>query len=212
MEKAGIPILALFLFITATLVFLFIRTGQPLIFTFIVFFGILLLFILFFFRDPERKIPDGEGLIVSPADGRVVDVSETEDGYMGGRAKKVSIFLSVFDVHVNRIPAGGKIMLVKYFPGKFLAAWDHKASLENEQTHIGLDCGNFRLLVKQIAGLIARRVVWRVKEGDVCKRGDRFGLIKFGSRTDLLMPLEAEIKVKKGDKVNGGTSVVAALK
>jgi phosphatidylserine decarboxylase len=175
------------------------------------FSAILTMFVAYFFRDPERAIPQDPGLIVSPADGRVIEIAEEENKYMEGRARRVSIFLSVFNVHINRIPAEGRVEMVKYFKGEFMAAWDEKASLKNEQTHIGLNCGKYKLLVKQIAGLIARRIVCKVHEGETYKRGDRLGLIKFGSRTDLFLPLNAALKVKIGDKVAGGSSIIAVM-
>ncbi len=169
------------------------------------------LFTAYFFRDPEREVPAGPGLIVSPADGRIIEIAEENNDFMGGRARRISIFLNVFNVHVNRMPCDGSVAMVRYCPGKFLAAWDEKASLDNEQTHVGLVCGDRKFLVKQIAGLIARRVVCRAKEGVAYRRGERFGMIKFGSRTDLFLPLDAKVQVAVGDKVRGGTSVLAVL-
>ncbi len=169
------------------------------------------LFSIYFFRDPEREVPGGEGLIVSPADGKVVEIVEEENSYMGGRARRISIFLNVFNVHVNRIPSAGTVEYVRYHTGKFMAAWEEKASLENEQTHIGINCGSYKIFVKQIAGLIARRIVCRATEGASYQRGERFGMIKFGSRTDLFLPLKAEVKVKVGDRVAGASSILAVM-
>ena len=168
-------------------------------------------FCLWFFRDPERAVPEGEGIVVSPADGKVVEIVEEDNEFMGGPARRISIFLNVFNVHVNRIPYEGQVEYVKYYPGKFLAAWEPKASLDNEQTHVGLNCGGRKILVKQIAGLIARRIVCRAEEGQAVTRGDRFGLIKFGSRTDLFLPLDATVKVQVGDKVSGASTIIAEL-
>lgn len=190
---------------------LFLKTHHPAL---LALGGLAALFTLFsawFFRDPERTVPDGPGLVVSPADGKVIEIVEEDNAYMGGRARRISIFLNVFNVHVNRMPCAGTVEYVRYHKGKFLAAWEEKASLDNEQTHIGVNCGKHKIFVKQIAGLIARRIVCRAQEGDVFARGERFGIIKFGSRTDLFLPLEAEVKVKVGDKVAGAASVVAVM-
>lgn len=170
------------------------------------------LFSAWFFRDPERTVPAGPGLVVSPADGKVIEIVEEDNAYLGGRARRISVFLNVFNVHVNRMPCAGTVEYVRYHPGKFLAAWNEKASLDNEQTHVGINCGGHKIFVKQIAGLIARRIVCRAKEGAAYERGERFGMIKFGSRTDLFLPLEAEIQVQVGDKVAGASTVVAVLK
>lgn len=174
---------------------------------------ILTLFVLFFFRDPERVVPDGAGIVVSPADGKVIvvkDVHETD--YLKQDVKQISIFLSVFNVHVNRIPVGGTVEGVKYLPGKFLAAWDDKASTDNEQTAITIAAGKDRVLVKQIAGLIARRIVCYAKPGDTVKTGERYGLIRFGSRVDIFLPKTAEVRVKVGDRVKGARDVIGVLK
>jgi phosphatidylserine decarboxylase len=172
----------------------------------------LALFTAFFFRDPERVIPAGEGLVVSPADGKVVQiVASPADGPLGPGATQVSIFLSIFNVHVNRAPVAGRIEQVKYNKGDFLPAFDDKASLRNEQNCVTIAGAGGRVAFKQIAGLIARRIVFRKHEGDQVGRGERVGLIKFGSRVDIFLPPSAELRVKLGDRVSGGTSVVAAL-
>jgi len=175
--------------------------------------ALLTLFIVFFFRDPERRCNRQPGLLVSPADGRILDVERIpHHDFIGGEASKVSIFLSIFDVHVNRIPVDGSVEYVKYRPGKFFRAFLDKASEENEQTEIGIitDSGQ-RLVVKQIAGLIARRIVCRLSEGDRVDTGARFGMIRFGSRTELLLPADAEVSVKKGEHVKGGETVIGYL-
>lgn len=167
-------------------------------------------FTLFFFRDPERDIPVGEGLIVSPADGTVVGVDQVDHApFLDGPAKRISIFLSVFNVHINRSPIEGKVAFRQYHPGKFLPANCDKASSDNEQNSFGIQDGEFRVLVKQIAGIIARRIVCWKDAGDVLARGDRFGLIRFGSRTELYLPLESKIDVTVGQTVRGGATVVA---
>lgn len=172
--------------------------------------GLLAAFTLYFFRDPEREIPQGEGLLVSPADGTVVGVDEVEKApFLDGPAKRVSIFLSIFNVHINRAPIAGKVAYRHYNPGKFLPANCDKCSLDNEQNAIGIEDGGYRVLVRQIAGIIARRILCWVNPGDTVTRGERFGLIRFGSRTELLMPVSAVILVKPGDKVKGGETVIA---
>ena len=174
---------------------------------------LLTLFVLFFFRDPERTVPSGEGVVVSPADGRVIVIKDIyEPDYLKQDVKQVSIFLSVFNVHVNRAPIGGSVEVVKYNPGKFHVASVDKASLVNEQTSMVIATGKNKILVKQIAGLIARRIVCYAKPGDMIKTGERYGLIRFGSRVDLFLPKNAELRVKLGDKVGGARDVIAVLK
>jgi len=174
--------------------------------------GLLLLFVLNFFRDPDRDIPNEEGVIVSPGDGKIVEIIEEKDPMLDEPYRRVSIFLNVFNVHVQRIPVGGRIGQVKYNKGKFLNAASHKASLENEQNAMIIDTGKQKVLVKQIAGLIARRIVCWAKEGDNYSLGQRYGLIRFGSRVDLFLPLSAEVKVSLGDHVSGGSSIIGYLK
>jgi len=170
------------------------------------------LFCAFFFRDPERVIPPGEALVVSPADGKVVKVGPAPEGSAAGPgAQQISIFLSVFDVHVNRSPIRGRIERVEYHKGKFMAAWDDKASLDNEQNAVTVERGGTRVVFKQIAGLIARRIVFKKRPGDAVLRGERVGLIRFGSRTDVLLPAAAKLRVREGDRVQGGSSVIAEL-
>lgn len=173
-------------------------------------FGLLAAFTVYFFRDPEREIPQGEGLIVSAADGTVVGVDDVPNApFIDGPAKRVSIFLSIFNVHINRSPIDGRIAYRHYNPGKFLPANCDKASLDNEQNAIGIDDGGYKVLVRQIAGIIARRILCWVNPGDEVSRGERFGLIRFGSRTEILMPPGAVVVVKVGDKVKGGETVIA---
>ena len=173
--------------------------------------GILLVglasFVFSFFRDPERSIPAEPGAVVSPADGRVVVVTDEENA--GRAGKRISIFLAIWNVHVNRAPAAGIISKLEYRPGKFLAAMRERASAENEQNIIALSTDAGEMTFKQIAGLIARRVVCWKKEGDRVSRGERIGLVRFGSRVDVWVPKEAEILVRLGDNVKGGSSVVA---
>ena len=168
---------------------------------------VLALFVFYFFRDPERAIPTEAGAVVSPADGRVVVI--TDEAHNGRPGKRVSIFLAIWNVHVNRSPEAGTITGMAYRPGKFLAAMVARASTENEQNVISLSTATGEMMFKQIAGLIARRVVCWKKRGDVVARGERIGLVRFGSRVDLWLPTDAEILVKLGDNVKGGSSVLA---
>ncbi len=165
-------------------------------------------FVLYFFRDPERLVPSGE-VVVSPADGKVVDVREVT--HEGQRAWKISIFLSVFDVHVNRAPLSGTIRSVRYQPGRFLMAFRPEASAENEQNTVTIEGDRLTVTFKQIAGLIARRIVFRKRLGDRVELGERVGLIKFGSRVDVFLPLDAPPAVAVGDRVRGGSSVLAQI-
>jgi phosphatidylserine decarboxylase len=167
----------------------------------------LALFVFSFFRDPVRVIPSDPGAIVSPGDGRVVIVTDEEDA--GRPGKRISIFLAVWNVHVNRAPAAGVITKLEYRPGKFLAAMRERASMENEQNVFTLSTDAGEMVFKQIAGLIARRVVSWKKEGERVARGERIGLVRFGSRVDVWLPKDAEILVKLGENVKGGSSVLA---
>jgi phosphatidylserine decarboxylase len=174
---------------------------------------VLTLFVLFFFRDPERLVPKGENLVVSPADGRVIVIKDVyEPDYLKQDVKQISIFLSVFNVHVNRAPMGGTVEMVKYNPGKFHVASVDKASLDNEQTGMVIVNGKHKILVKQIAGLIARRIVCYAKPGDALAPGERYGLIRFGSRVDLFLPKDTELKVKVGDRIKGVRDIIGVLK
>src|SRR3990170_2155058 len=166
------------------------------------------LFVVNFFRDPERDVPSGENSIVSPADGRVIKVEKAFEGrLLNSEAMKISIFMNVFNVHVNRAPVSGRVAGVSYNPGKFLNASFDKASLENEQNMILVEAANGkRVAFCQIAGLIARRIVCYVKEGDAVVKGGRFGMIRFGSRLDVYLPLECRGNVKIGDKGRAGSS------
>ena len=172
----------------------------------------LFLFVTWFFRDPERSIPEDPNAIVSPGDGKIVEIISEKDPLLDEAYTRVSIFLNVFNVHVNRVPISGKIQATRYNPGKFFNAASHKASLDNEQSAILLNNGHVTILVKQIAGLIARRIVCWAKEGDEYQRGQRFGLIRFGSRVDIFLPEGTDIKVEIGDIVSGGSSIIGYLK
>ncbi|HKA61562.1 MAG TPA: phosphatidylserine decarboxylase family protein [Methylomirabilota bacterium] len=174
-------------------------------------FGVAALACLGFFRDPERTPPDVPGAVLAPADGRVVAVVEATDPWVG-QAVRVSIFLSPLDVHVNRSPIAGLVKNVEYAPGRFVAAYRPEASEENERCTVSLEGGTARVAVKQIAGVVARRIVCRVQPGDPLRAGERFGLIRFGSRTDLIVPRGTTVKVAVGDRVRGGESVMGVLR
>ena len=166
-------------------------------------------FFLWFFRDPRRSIPTVPGGIVSPADGVVTEAEWVETTQ--GSKLRISIFLNVFDVHVNRSPIAGTVKLVEYREGGFLNAMAPESSLTNEQTLIQVEGDGYEVSLKQIAGLLARRIVCNVKAGDKVQRGDRIGMIKFGSRCDVLMPAEATLKVRTGERVKGGSTLLAVL-
>jgi phosphatidylserine decarboxylase len=166
-------------------------------------------FFLWFFRDPQRSIPNGNGLVVSPADGVVTETARIETP--GGPRQRISIFLNVFDVHVNRSPIAGEITSVRYQTGKFLNAMNQECAERNEQNIVTVQGEGMEVVFKQIAGLIARRIVFNYGEGDCVERGQRVGLIKFGSRTDVILPGEAEIRVKTGQRVKGGSTIIAEM-
>jgi phosphatidylserine decarboxylase len=169
------------------------------------------LFTLYFFRDPERKIVATPGQIVSPADGKIISIDEVEENdFLAERCKRVSIFLSVLDVHINRAPVGGTVEMVNYRPGKFAIASTDEASRSNESNEIGIGGEDIRVVVKQIAGAVARRIVCYCEPAANVQTGDRIGLIRFGSRTELYIPLDCEIFVKAGQKVKGGISLIGA--
>lgn len=171
-----------------------------------------LLFTLNFFRDPDRTTPDVPGGIISPADGKVVNISEVEEPeFLGGRALQVCIFMSPFNVHVNRYPVDGTVEFFRYVEGRYVMAFEDKASDLNERTLIGINTGEFKVLFKQIAGFVARRIVCPINVGDSAVAGERFGMIKFGSRVDVLMPLDAEIKVSMDQHVVAGETVLATV-
>ncbi|HEY2392672.1 MAG TPA: phosphatidylserine decarboxylase family protein [Candidatus Angelobacter sp.] len=166
-------------------------------------------FFLWFFRDPERTIPAGAGLVISPADGKITDVSSTQ--LNGVPCTRISIFLNVFDVHVNRSPISGVIKSAVYKKGQFLNAMAEASADDNEQNIVTVEGDGMTVVFKQIAGLLARRIVFNHKAGETITRGQRVGLIKFGSRTDVIFPQPAEISVKLGDRVKGGSSILAKV-
>ena len=173
--------------------------------------AVLALAFLGFFRDPNRTAPDLPGAVLAPADGRVMVITEAVDPWVGP-AVRMSIFLSPLDVHVNRAPIGGLVKNVEYVAGRFLAAYRPEASEQNERCAVSLDGERARVMVTQISGVLARRIVCRVRPGDTLRAGERYGLIRFGSRTDLVVPRGTEVRVRVGDRVRGGESVMGVLR
>jgi phosphatidylserine decarboxylase len=170
------------------------------------------IWVAYFFRDPERTGERGARLVVSPADGRVVMVTQVDEPtFVHGPTIRISIFLNIFNVHVNRYPVSGRVAHLHYNPGRFLNAAEEKASLENEQSSVGIALDGQRVLVRQIAGLIARRIVTYSRQDELVKQGDRMGLIRFGSRMDVFVPTDSVIRVRVGDQVLAGTTVLAEL-
>ncbi|MCE5312355.1 MAG: phosphatidylserine decarboxylase family protein [Nitrospiraceae bacterium] len=168
-------------------------------------------FMIFFFRDPERAVPVGEDIFVSPADGKVI-VSETvfDKELAGGNAHLISIFMSPLDVHVNRAPCSGTVMNVKHNPGRFFSAFKKEAFLQNDNITMTMDSAMGKIVIRQVAGTIARRAVCRVKPGDELAAGQRYGIIKFSSRVDIYLPADSLIKVRHGDRVTAGETIIAA--
>ena len=173
---------------------------------------VIALWVAYFFRDPTRTGERGEQLVIAPADGKIVMIAEVDEPtFVKDRAIRVSIFMNVFNVHVNRYPVSGIVRFVERKAGRFMNAAASEASLENEQTSIGIESGSNHILVRQIAGLIARRIVTDAKEGDHVRQGDRMGLIRFGSRVDVFLPIGTVLRVKVGDITYAGSSVIAEL-
>ena len=173
---------------------------------------LLALWVAYFFRDPERVGDRGASLVVSPADGKLIMITEIDEpSFMQGRAIRLSIFMNVFNVHVNRYPVDGVVKHVHYNKGKFFNASAEKSSLENEQMSVGIETGGHRVLVRQIAGLIARRIVTYSKLGETVRQGDRMGIIRFGSRVDVFLPPGSTLRAKLGDVTTAGVTVLAEL-
>ncbi|HPI19900.1 MAG TPA: phosphatidylserine decarboxylase family protein [Candidatus Kapabacteria bacterium] len=188
-----------------------------LFYSFLIVATIIIFFTLWFFRNPNRVLPveakNDESLIISPSDGKIIIIEELfEKHYLKEKCKKISIFLSPLDVHVNWIPVNGYVEYFKYNPGDYLVAWHPKSSELNEQTHIGIKSKFGSLFFKQITGIMARRLVWDINQGDTVKAGQKFGMMKFGSRIDIFLPLDAELFIKLNDKVVGGETIIAKFK
>lgn len=204
LAREGYPFMLIALLITIAV---FLGTGSWIAGAFLF---ALFVFVVAFFRDPKRVVPAEPGSIVSPADGRVIIAEKVFDSrFTGSETMKISIFMNLFSVHVNRVPASGRVLKVIYNPGRFFSANLDKASLENEQNAVVAETPDGKVFVfNQIAGLVARRIVCRLKDGMDITRGKRFGLIRFGSRLDVYLPLDSRITVRVGDKVSAGTSIL----
>lgn len=210
--REGLLLIFLGVVVTAITVLAAAKYDSKALFAVTLLFGILTLFTVFFFRDPVRKCDSHENILVAPADGRILSIENVANPYVGGDAVKISIFLSIIDVHINRIPATGRIDYVKYVPGKFFAAFREKASHLNERTEIGMTTlSGARILFRQIAGVIARRIVCNINEEDSVVAGERFGMIRFGSRAELVVPAGSKLLVRTGEHVAGGKTVMGYL-
>ena len=205
--EGNIIIYPLFLILIISFGFDYIFSTEYLVFLNI-FLLVIIIFCLNFFRDPIRNIPQEENCIVSPADGKIIKIKEFEDPNTKEKLQLVSIFLSVFNVHANRMPINGKIKSVKYIKGDFLAAFDHKASDQNERTEILIEANSGYMVVKQIAGLVARRILCYAKENEKMYAGERLGFIRFGSRTDVILSNKVTLNVKLDQKVYGGETII----
>ena len=205
--EGNIIIYPLFLILIISFGFDYIFSTEYLVFLNI-FLVVLIIFCLNFFRDPIRNIPQEKNCIVSPADGKIINIKEFEDPETKEKLRLVSIFLSVFNVHSNRMPVDGLIKSVDYIKGDFLAAFDHKASEQNERTEISIETRFGPMIVKQIAGLVARRILCYAKKNKKMLAGDRLGFIRFGSRTDIILPNKVTLKVELDQKVYGGQNII----
>lgn len=199
----------------AILTFLLIAIGifltNPYLKYLLIVTGVLIFaFTINFFRDPERKTPEGRNLVISPADGKIISIIKTfEPEYLQSESYRVAIFMSPLNVHVNRIPITGKVEYLKYYPGKYLVAFEEKSSEINERMSVGIKSNYGKIRFTQIAGFVARRIVNELKEGQEVKAGERFGMIKFGSRVDIYLPLDAKIKINEDQKVYAGETIIA---
>jgi phosphatidylserine decarboxylase len=210
--REGFPFIAIAAILALAALILATRRGGWPAWALTVVMVIVAVWVAYFFRDPERTGERGARVVTSPADGKVVLITEVDEpAFIHGRALRVSIFMNVFNVHVNRYPISGTVKYVQYNPGKFLNAAVEKSSLENEQRSVGIESGPYRILVRQIAGLIARRIVTYSREGERVEQGERMGLIRFGSRVDVFLPTDATVRVKIGDLTTAGTTAVAEL-
>ncbi len=210
--KDGVPVIVAALFLALVLIAIGWLWNSS--YSFLLYTAALVIagFTLFFFRDPERNVPAGDNLL-APADGKVISIEPVrEETYLESSARQITIFLSLTDVHVNRYPVSGTVEHVTYYPGKYLVAWHPKASELNERAEFGIKHpSGLKVFYRQITGYVARRIVFYTKVGDQVEAGDRFGLMKFGSRMDILVPEDMEVLVKKGDRTVGGETIMARL-
>lgn len=211
--KEGIWFIVAFFTATTVLLFLALRLSNLFLLSVAMLLGILCMFTTYFFRDPDRQIVAQEGVILAPADGKIVRIAEIDHHpHIGGPARQISIFLSALDVHINRVPVSGVIDYVRYVPGKYLLAWRDKASKDNERTEIGITTSSGeKIAFRQIAGTVARRIVCYLSPGDSVSIGNRFGLIRFGSRMDVILSADTELIVKIGDRVQAGLTPIGRL-
>lgn len=200
--KDGIPTIVFLVLVTAAFSFVAVVPAAVM--------AVLTALVVWFYRDPERSVPEGEGLFTSPADGRVVEISDAEHPFTGP-ALKVGIFMNVFSVHVNRAPCMGRVDYLEYVPGKKIAAFAPKASEVNERNLVGISTPHGPVLMIQIAGLLARRIVCRLRRGEVLEAGQRYGMIRLGSRVDIYLPREVRLMAKLGDKVYAGVSPLGVM-
>ena len=208
MAPEGRKILSILLIITSGLLFISLFTNIVFLPIIAGISSLLLVFSLNFFRDPDRKIPEGDNIIISPADGKITAVTTIDDPDVGENSKLVSIFLNIFDVHANRVPISGKVISVSRKDGQFVSAFRHDAADVNEQTNMLFDTSLGAVRVKQIAGLIARRILCYAKSGEKMEKGDRLGFIMFGSRTDIILPSSVDILVEVGQRVVGTETII----
>ena len=209
MAKEGIPVILALLLFSIVIIIGAIVTHSNFLKILVLMSWLLIVFSIYFFRDPKRNIPNEDNLIVSPADGKVILIEEIqEQQFFRTSIQKISIFMSVLDVHVNRIPINGQVTYFNYQKGKFHPAYKEDASYENEQTTIVIENDKIKVLFKQIAGIFARRIVCQIREGRRVKQGERFGMIKFGSRVDILLPMEIKLNVKLKQKVRAGETII----
>lgn len=209
MAKEGISIILAILLLSIILFLGVIFTGSIVLKILVVLTWAFMIFSVYFFRDPDRATPSGENLIISPADGKVIVIKEVEENdFFKTKVQQISIFMSVFNVHVNRIPIDGTVTYFNYKKGEFHQAYKDSASYENEQTSIGIENKKTKLLFKQIAGIAARRIVCYIGKGSKVKQGERFGMIKFGSRLDVFLPQNVKIKINLNDKLKAGETIL----
>lgn len=213
MAKEGLGLVLPAIFLTLVLWLLFWLNNHIVVLLLAIIFSISTAFLIFFFRDPKRIIPNGENLILSPADGHVDEIEKLSSAsFLETEAIRVSIFMSLFDVHTNRLPISGEVKYIEHKAGKAIPAFKKESAKENEQTEIGIDNLGFRVILRQMVGFTARRIICYLKVGDKVKIGEKFGMIKFGSRAELLLPQNVELKVNLGDKVKAGETIIGTFK
>jgi len=210
--KEGIPFIVIAVALVAAAAYAATGRGSAVFWLLVLVLALIAGWVLWFFRDPERAGDRGDRLVVAPADGKVVLMNEVDEpAFMRGRALRISIFMNVFSVHVNRYPMTGTVRHVEYRRGKFLNAAHESSSEQNEQMSVGIEADGRRVMMRQIAGLIARRIVTYSREGDRAEQGERFGIIRFGSRVDVFVPVGSTVYVKLGDQTTAGVTVLAEL-